>query len=264
MPGVVIPAGVDRKNLDAVLRNLEFFLRRLRALPCCRSAELPDGGFCLFTGSDSASENWVFCHGPVRDEGMPRRALRFFETCGAPFVWPLLGEGRAVLSRFGLREAGRLLAMSRSCEALAEAEGPRVTFAPVRDDAEADRWAEAMWAGFGAGDGAPEALLLLCRAMRTDDALRLVTARVEGRDAGSLLLALDPDAAGVYYFAVPPRYRRRGVATAMMAEALRHARDEGKRQIVLQATPSGVPFYRAAGFEPLGELPLFSASDDVF
>ena len=50
----------------------------------------------------------------------------------------------------------------------------------------------------------------------------------------------------------------------MMAEILRIVRRGGKRQVLLQATPSGVPFYLAAGFGALGEIPLFSASDDVF
>jgi len=54
------------------------------------------------------------------------------------------------------------------------------------------------------------------------------------------------------------------VATAMMAEILRIVRRGGKRQVLLQATPSGVPFYLAAGFGALGEIPLFSAGDDVF
>ena len=263
----------ERQGFDAVLDNLEFFLTRLRGLSCCRSVDLPGGGFCLFTGSDSASENWVFRRGPAPDEEAIHAALRFFEACAAgegtaPFIWPL-PEGGGVLPRFGLPERGRLLAMSRRYVGLAApADGgnPEVSFAPVSDEAGAERWAEARWRGFGAGPGAPGNLRVLVRGMQADGTLTLVTARIEDRDAGTFLLASDPSssAAGIYYFAVPPRYRRRGVATAMMAEILRIARRGGKRKILLQATPSGVPFYHAAGFEALGEIPLFSASDDVF
>ncbi len=252
------------KNADAVLDNLEFFLTRLRALPCCASCGLPTGGFCLFTGSDSASENWAFCRTAVLDEEPVRAALRFFEVQGTPFVWPLLEEGGAFLTRLDLREGGRLLAMSRGSDDPTDGREDRVAFAPVRDDEGADRWADAMLRGFGVESDAPESLTALARGMRGDGALRLVTARVEGQDAGTFLLALDPVAAGVYYFAVRPSFRRQGVATAMMAEILRLARGEGKARVVLQATPSGVPFYRSVGFESLGEIPLFSASDDVF
>ena len=51
---------------------------------------------------------------------------------------------------------------------------------------------------------------------------------------------------------------------AMMGEVLRAAKELEAERIVLQATPAGVPFYRAAGFEAHGAIPLFSNSDDVF
>ena len=235
-----------RQGFDAVLDNLEFFLTRLRGLSCCRSVDLPGGGFCLFTGSDSASENWVFRRGAAPDEEAVHAALRFFGECAtgegaAPFIWPL-PEGGGVLPRFGLPERGRLLAMSRGCVGPADAPAdggvPEASFVPVLDEAGAERWAETMWQGFGAGPGAPGNLHVLVRGMRADGTLTLVTARIEDQNAGTFLLASAPSspAAGVYYFAVPPRYRRRGVATAMMAEILRIVRRGGKRQVLLQAT----------------------------
>lgn len=250
-----------------MLENLEFFLGRLRGLPHCRSMDLAaeaGGGFCLSTGSDAASENWAFFPASISDEGPVRSALRFFETCGLPFVWPLLGDGEERLIRLGLREAGRLLAMSRGCDGLGERDGLRVAFEPVGDDAGAGRWADAVWFGFGAEAGAPNSFSALAAEMRRDGALRLVTARVGDRDAGAFLVALDPSRVGVYYFAVLPFFRRMGVATAMMREIVRIARVEGRDRIVLQATPSGVPFYQSVGFESLSEIPLFSTSDDVF
>lgn len=253
-----------QKGLDAVLSNLEFFLKRLRGLPNCCSLDLPGDGFCLSTGSDSASENWVFFREAIRDEGVVRIAVNFFETCGRPFIWPLLGDGGEILARFGIREAGHLLAMSRNGSEPEKEENIPITFAPVRDDAEAERWAEAVWRGFGAESGAPKNLAALVREMKTDKALQLVTARIEDRDAGTFLLASDPSRAGIYYFAVLPEFRRHGVATAMMAEILRLARNGDKPLIVLQATPAGVPFYRTVGFEPLANIPLFSFSNDVF
>ena len=142
-----------RQGFDAVLDNLEFFLTRLRGLSCCRSVDLPGGGFCLFTGSDSASENWVFRRGAAPDEEAVHAALRFFGECAtgegaAPFIWPL-PEGGGVLPRFGLPERGRLLAMSRGCVGPADAPAdggvPEASFVPVLDEAGAERWAETMW-----------------------------------------------------------------------------------------------------------------------
>ena len=94
--------------------------------------------------------------------------------------------------------------------------------------------------------------------------LRLVTARIRGEEAGTFLLALSGAGAGIYYFAVLPEFRRQGVAVAMMAEVGRLARKMGLSLLTLQSTPAGLPFYRAVGFAMLGELALFSSSEDVF
>ena len=141
-----------------------------------------------------------------------------------------------------------------------------VDFIEVRSGGDARRWAEAVWLGFGGEGRAPQSLLSLADGMRNDPSLRLATAVLGGVDAGAFLLAVPETGreAGVYYFAVLPELRRRGVASAMMEEAMRLARSRGKRRVVLQATPAGVPFYRSAGFEPLFEIPLFSTTDDVF
>lgn len=258
--------GEAHRASEAVLHNLEFFLRRLGTLSCCDFMEFPTGGFCLSTGSDSASENWVFFRDAVLDATWVRAAFHFFETRELPFIWPLLGKGGQILSCFGLREVGRLLAMSRSCAPLRDGitGNPRIALTPVPDDRGADRWAEAMWRGFGGESDVSEHLRSRVRTMRNDRSLRLVTAGIGNQDAGTFLTVSDASILGVYYFAVLPRYRRSGVATAMMAEILRLARSEKKSRVVLQATPSGVPFYRSLGFEPLGEIPLYSASDDVF
>ena len=59
------------------------------------------------------------------------------------------------------------------------------SFVPVLDEAGAERWAETMWQGFGAGPGAPGNLRILVRGMRADGTLTLVTARIEDQNAGT-------------------------------------------------------------------------------
>ena len=65
---------------------------------------------------------------------------------------------------------------------------------------------------------------------------------------------------GVYYFATLPKFRRKGIARAMMSEICRLS--SGKT-IVLQATPSGVPFYKNFGFEELFTIPVYSNENDI-
>ena len=244
--------------------DLGFFLTRLRALSPCESLALP-GGFCLSTGSNSASENWAFFPGVSPDEELTGAALRFFEERCVPFVWPVeAGNTPSVLMAAGLRERGRLVVMNRSPEGLTEG-GADVTFHPVSSPEAARRWAQAAWRGFDGEGLAPGPFQKLAEAMVGDaSGLQLVLARIQGEDVGTFLLALGDQTMGIYYFAVLPGFRRRGVAASMMAEAGRMALAAGCHELVLQSTPAGLPFYRNAGFTPRGELALFSSSGDVF
>jgi GNAT superfamily N-acetyltransferase len=74
---------------------------------------------------------------------------------------------------------------------------------------------------------------------------------------------------GVYYFAVLPEERRKGVGKAMIDKILRIA-SEGTSDfpalgfVVLQATPDGTRFYASQGFDTLFPIPLYSLSDDIY
>ena len=248
----------------ALWDNLSFFLTRLRDLSPCGSLVLP-GGFCLSTGSCSASENWAFFPGVMPDKELVGKTLSFFEERNVPFIWPTeAGNAYETLTAAGLKESGRLMVMDRETGGLPEG-NPEVTFHPVSSLEDARRWATTAWRGFDGEGLAPCPFQKVMEAMAEETTcLRLVTARIRGLDVGTFLLALSGVGAGVYYFAVLPEFRRQGVAVAMMAEVGRHVQRMGLSLLTLQSTPAGLPFYRAVGFAMRGELALFSSSDDVF
>lgn len=253
-------------HFGAVWSNLGAFLGELRRLPASEAMNLaPEGGFCLSMRSKSASENWVWLSPDLVTQERAEAVLRFFGDRGLPFVWPLPGDCGAaeVLRCAGLKEAGQLEAMSLPVGADPRREGKELTFRTVKVREEALRWASVSWLAFGGEPPVPVSALNGAEAMAASP-LRLETAMVGEEAVGTFLLSLLGASLGVYYFAVLPGYRRRGAAMAMMGEVLRAAEGLGAVRIVLQATPAGVPFYRAAGFEAHGAIPLFSNSDDVF
>ncbi|CBL27643.1 GNAT family N-acetyltransferase [Fretibacterium fastidiosum] len=250
----------------AVWSNLGAFLDVLRGLSASEAMDLsPEGGFCLSTRSRSASENWVWLQPDLVTQERAEAALRFFGDRGLPFVWPLPGDCEAAetLRAAGLKEAGQLEVMSLPPTPIRGRGGKELTFRTVRTREEALRWASVAWLAFGGEPPVPVSALNGAEAM-ADSPLRLGAAMAGEEAVGTFLLSPFAASLGVYYFAVLPGYRRRGAAMAMMGEVLRAAKELGTERIVLQATPAGVPFYRAAGFESHGAIPLFSNSDDVF
>jgi len=88
---------------------------------------------------------------------------------------------------------------------------------------------------------------------RRRGSVHLLAVRVEGRDAGSVIVNPWRGIAGIYDMEVHPEFRRRGIGRALIMAACRVARERGCTHAVLNATPDGELLYRSVGFERLGE-----------
>ena len=89
------------------------------------------------------------------------------------------------------------------------------------------------------------------RLARTPLATRAVVARQDGRTAGCGQVALDGDLAGVYDMVTDAAFRRRGVATMIVAELLSWAWQHGATSAYLQVDAENAPalaVYRRFGF----------------
>jgi GNAT superfamily N-acetyltransferase len=89
------------------------------------------------------------------------------------------------------------------------------------------------------------------------DELRFVVARAGGVDAACVgTLDLDGDC-GVYMVATLERARGRGLATALMRQALLEASQRGMETTSLQATRMGAPIYSRLGYRDLGAIQMW-------
>ena len=249
--------------MNEVWEDLKFFLGRLRALKVSESIALgKSGGFCVST--NNKFENWVYFPERVRDIETVNTAVTFFRERDMSFMWPLYDGGCEFLERSGLLYAGNLEAMSLNpSNAKTERVNSSVTFRAVTSHEEAEEWARCEWSAFEYGDGEVSGeYYALARAFCDDsENLSMYIAELEGHDVGAFLVTREPELMGVYYFATKPEFRRRGIAASMMNEVCRIS---GGKKIVLQATPSGVPFYKAFGFEDMFPIPVYSTESDIF
>ena len=247
--------------MNDVWRDLKFFAEHLRRLPVSESIALgTEGGFCVSTGCEF--ENWVYFPEHVNDTDTVNMAAGFFRDRGETFMWPVYDGGGEVLAEGGLLHAGHLEAMSLDpTRAVTSRGNPAVTFRAV-DRETSWTWARCAWTAFEYGDGEPDGeYFALVEALCDDGDMSLYVAELGGHDAGTFLVTEKAGLMGVYYFATRPDFRRRGVASAMMNEICRLS---GGRKIILQATPSGVPFYENFGFDDLGAIEVYSTVADIF
>jgi ribosomal protein S18 acetylase RimI-like enzyme len=102
---------------------------------------------------------------------------------------------------------------------------------------------------------APDVAAAACAGL--EDAVRLYVARAGGEDVATAgTLDVDGDC-GVYMVATRAQARGRGLATALMRQALLDARDRGLETTSLQATQMGRAIYARLGYRDLGAIQMW-------
>ncbi len=80
----------------------------------------------------------------------------------------------------------------------------------------------------------------------------------DGQPAGLVLLQIQPPDGEVLTLGVRPGLRRQGIAGALLAQALKQARQAGASRLLLEVAADNGPaldFYRRHGFRPLSRRP---------
>ena len=86
----------------------------------------------------------------------------------------------------------------------------------------------------------------------------LYVARLDGEPAACVVADDHPGGdCGIYWVATSPKARGRGLATALMREALADAHERGRRTSTLQATKLGQPIYERVGYRSIGTLEMW-------
>ncbi len=247
--------------VNDALRDMRFMMECLRNIPSNESIALGNG-FCVSTKTEA--ENWVYFPGCVNDIETVKAAAKFFSKRNEGFTWPVFDGGNEILSDAGLFYGGQLRAMSLDSDSVISIRGnDSVTFSAVTSREDSLRWAKCSWTAFEYEDDEPsEDYFAFAENLMSCKNFALYIAVLHGRDCGTFMITDDDNLSGVYYFAVLPEMRRKGIAAAMMNEIRRLSHGKNGQKIVLQAESKGVPFYSAYGFKDAGGIDIFSNSED--
>lgn len=257
-----------QSDFDEVWENLRFFVSSLKRIKNSRFLDLNEKCFCVDTGCESASENWVYYTQKINYDDV-LKIINFFGK--RDFVFPIYKtiENSEIdfLKRSGLNYAGNLLAMNFTPSKIIS--DFNSDFVIANNHALLNEWAEVSLHGFEVDfEKLPEQFLNLALSFENNQQLIPVIAKekITHKNLGSFLIAnsqITTNISGIYYFSVIPEFRRKGIARDMMNFAADLSRNFSNK-IILQATPSGIPFYKNFGFHELFEIKLFSCSNDVF
>jgi GNAT superfamily N-acetyltransferase len=95
----------------------------------------------------------------------------------------------------------------------------------------------------------------------SDPTVRHYLAYVEGEPAACATIMLNQSMAGVWNVGTLRTYRRQGLASAILMQALVEASQDGYPDSVLIASPMGRPLYEEMGYRFVGELLYYGNMD---
>jgi Acetyltransferase (GNAT) family len=126
---------------------------------------------------------------------------------------------------------------------------------PVRTPAEVVEFEAVSVRGFGTEDNVIEPGTYHPPRILEDDAMRMFIGRVGGRPVAAAMGYILEDAVGVFGVATVASARRRGYGAALTRAAML---TETGLPAVLAPSEEGANMYRRLGFEPVGELTIWS------
>jgi ribosomal protein S18 acetylase RimI-like enzyme len=129
------------------------------------------------------------------------------------------------------------------------------------DDPDLGRSNDVVHAAFGDSDEIVEKPLGKQRDMVRDGVLVVAAAYVDGEVAGGGTSAPRGDGAELMGIAVPPRYRRRGLGSALTRGLVNAVRGRGARTVLLTAgSDDAASIYRQVGFVDVGTACILEVS----
>lgn len=251
-------------SMDVFTENLFSFARMLGSRLGGGTLSGPSGSLAAASGLPYAGENYLLLSASA-SAFEAEQLINFFEARALLFAAPILpgvsGKSLAALERACVKPALCYTAMSLPLGSMRGNKAAGLLTA-VKSSGEAEEWGRMVWRGFDGEDETPDDYLSLARHLANQPDNSLYLLKDDGGHVSCGLLHRTANSCGLYYFATPPEHRRRGHARRLMeALAIQAAREY--KEMVLLATPQGLPFYTAFGFKALAEISMLANTTEL-
>lgn len=163
------------------------------------------------------------------------------------------------LLEFGAAEIGQQPIMAARLDRIEMPEpATGLTVREVSGPSMLQEWTHALARVFGVSDEHLGARTEL-ETVRTGAITRLV-GFVDGRIVATISLFTEHAVAGLYSLTTAEGFRRRGIGAAMVAAAVREAREQSLDLLTLQSSAQGEPVYLRMGFQQIAAYRMFTVN----
>lgn len=249
------------------MESMNFFTENLFSFAHMLGSKI--GGGCLSSPSASiavasglpyAGENYLLLR-PETTIFEAEQLIDFFRARDLLFVAPELpGTPQKLIAALEAKAVLPISTYTAMAMGVCSANFSEPSLERVSD--EAAEWGRAVWEGFDGDAEVSDEYLALARHFASCRENTLYLLKEETRALSCGMLHQTEDSCGLYYFATPPAFRRHGYARRLM-NGLAGEAAQKYRELVLLATPEGLPFYLSFGFKMLTEITMRSNSIDL-
>jgi len=223
------------------------------------------------TGIEIADINWAWNEKPLihDDAKFIADVKKNYQKFNLRFWWWIYPCGQSPETGKILRNAGLRLIEKVPCmaadlnQSASNQQTPdHITVSPVIDENDLRIWENISFHGFEMPQRVREQYGAFVSSFHlgAHSPQKLFLAYCDGNPVATSLLFIHNNSAGIYYVSTLPAFRNQGFGLMATRAAMRTAMKSGMDNVILQATPLGVPVYTRAGFKEYCRADIYKLS----
>jgi GNAT superfamily N-acetyltransferase len=213
----------------------------------------------MSTGVPVSDMNWVYTESPLHENATDAVAKikKYYEKLNLRFWWWVYPVAQSPETDRILKDAGFRLYTKATCmaadlhDSLSDSDcADNIKIVSVKNKQDLLVWKDISFAGFEILDSARKQYerFVLSFDLSKKSPQKLFVACFDEKPVASSMLFVHENTAGIYYVSTLPAYRNKGCGLKITLAAMKEAKDAGFKDIILQATPMGLPVYKKTGF----------------
>lgn len=224
------------------------------------------------TGIEVADLNWAWNEKPLEENDAKeiRKLKKSYSDLKLPFWWWVYLSGKSKTTKemllkegFSCRDAIPCMAVDLDSMQSKKQNAEDVEILFVQHAGELKLWEEISFAGFEMPVETGNQYNKFVKAFNLGkkSPQKLFLAYWKGKPVASALLFLQDDMAGLYFVSTLAEYRKRGIASALIRDAMRFAKSSGCKYCALQSSKEGIKVYLKAGFKEYCRAEVYCLRD---